>query len=261
MGLQGKLALVTGSARGLGRMAAVALAEQGCDVVVNYVRSAAAADELVAALRKSGVRAAAIRADMSVPAEVAGLVEAVRAEMGGLPDIVVNNAGPFIRERRCFADYTLEEIHGLIHGNLLGVMLLDHAVLPHMRSQRWGRIIHFGFAHAGEARGWPHRAVYAAAKVGLVSFTKTLAVEEAEYGITVNMICPGDVRGDNKEKTIAQVRDLVDEEAPRGRPGSGEDITRVITFLCDEASDYITGNVINITGGLDPIRTLPLRRS
>jgi 3-oxoacyl-[acyl-carrier protein] reductase len=140
---------------------------------------------------------------------------------------------------------------------MFGVMQLDQAVLGHMRERRWGRIIHFGFAHAAEARGWPHRAVYAAAKVGLVSFTKTLAMEEAEFGITVNMVCPGDVRGINKERTIDDVMYETDDEAPRGRPGSGEDVTRVITFLCQEESDYTTGNIININGGLDPIRTLP----
>lgn len=261
MGLGGKLALITGSAKGLGRMTALALAEQGCDIVVNYVKSANEAAELVRQLNRRGVRAAAIQADMSVSGDVQRLIEQTAAGMGRMPDIVINNAGPFIRERRRFAEYTLEEIRMLVYGNLVGVMQLDHAVIPHMRRQRWGRIIHFGFAHAAEARGWPHRAVYAAAKVGLVSFTKTLAVEEAEYGITVNMVCPGDVRGDNKERTIEQVKHETDSEAPRGRPGSGEDITRVIVFLCQDASDYITGNIINIHGGLDPIRTLPLRRT
>ncbi|WP_283653188.1 SDR family oxidoreductase [Paenibacillus sp. RC334] len=100
----------------------------------------------------------------------------------------------------------------------------------------------------------PHRAVYAAAKVGLVSFTKSLAVEEAPYGITVNMICPGDIRGANKEKSIADVIGLQDKETPRGRPGSGEDIARVIAYLCDEHSDFITGNIMDVSGGLDPIR-------
>jgi len=173
----------------------------------------------------------------------------------GSIDILINNAGPFVRERRLFGDYSLEEINYYTRGNLLGVMELDSLVLPGMREKKWGRIIHFGFGHAAESRGWPHRAVYAAAKVGLVSFTKTLAVEEAANGITVNMICPGDIRGGNKEKRIDEVEDVVDEESPRGRPGTGEDIARVIAFLCEDKSDFITGNIMDVSGGLDPIRT------
>lgn len=260
MGIKGKLALITGSAKGLGRMTALALADEGCDIVVNYVRSEAEAASLVAELKNLDVRATAVQADMARAEDVDRLVDTTFTQMGAMPDIVINNAGPFIRERRTFAEYTTNEMQGLLYGNLFGVMQLDHAVLPHMRQQRWGRIIHYGFAHASEARGWPHRAVYAAAKVGLVSFTKTLAVEEAEYGITVNMICPGDVRDGNKERTIADVSNERDAESPRGRPGSGEDVTRVIRFLCQEESDFTTGNIINIHGGLDPIRTLPLSK-
>jgi len=182
----------------------------------------------------------------------------VESELGGV-DVLINNAGPFIRERRLFTDYRPEDIHYLMNGNLVGTMLLDHRVLPGMRSRGWGRIIHFGFGHAGEARSWPHRAVYAAAKVGLVSFTKTLAMEEAASGVTVNMICPGDIRGDNKEKSIADVEGMIDEESPRGRPGTGEDVARMIAFLCLPESDFITGNTIDVSGGLDPIRNDPIR--
>ncbi len=141
-----------------------------------------------------------------------------------------------------------------MRGNLLGVIELDYLVLPMMRRKRWGRIIHFGFGHAAEARGWPHRAVYAAAKVGLVSFTKSLAVEEAVNGITVNMLCPGDIRGENKEKRIEDVERGSDQESPVGRPGTGEDVARTIAFLCQSQSDFLTGNIIDVSGGLDPIR-------
>ncbi|WEK53424.1 MAG: SDR family oxidoreductase [Candidatus Cohnella colombiensis] len=254
MKLLGRSALVTGSAKGLGRRTALELAAAGCNVAINYVSSQVEAEQLAVEITAMGRSAIAIKADIAQEEQAEHLVSAVEREWGGI-DILVNNAGPFIRERRLFGDYRPEDIHYLMNGNLVGTMLLDHRVLPGMRSRQWGRIIHFGFGHAGEARSWPHRAVYAAAKVGLVSFTKTLAVEEAANGITVNMICPGDIRGGNKEKSIAEVADILDDESPRGRPGTGEDVARMIAFLCMPESDFITGNTIDVSGGLDPIRT------
>lgn len=254
MKLSGRTALITGSAKGLGKRTALELAALGCEVAINYRSSREEALQLVREIEALGTRAVAIQANIGQAEEADRLVSAVEDQLGKV-DILVNNAGPFIRERRLFADYTLEEIHELVGGNLLGVMMLDHRVLAGMRSRRWGRIIHFGFGHAAEARSWPHRAVYAAAKVGLVSFTKTLAVEESQNGITVNMICPGDIRGGNKEKSIADVEGMLDEESIRGRPGTGEDVARVIAFLCQAESDFVTGNMIDISGGFDPIRT------
>ncbi len=258
MKLIGRTALITGSAKGLGRRTAIELAALGCDIAINYVTSRKEAEQLAEEIRSLGRRAIAIEADISRPDMADKLVSAAQSELGGV-DILVNNAGPFIRERRLFADYKPEEIHYLMNGNLVGTMLLDHRVLPGMRERGWGRIIHFGFGRAGEARSWPHRAVYAAAKVGLVSFTKTLAVEEAASGITVNMICPGDIRGNNKEKSIVDVAGMIDEESPRGRPGTGEDVARMIAFLCLPESDFITGNTIDVSGGLDPIRNDPIK--
>ena len=256
--LAGKTALVTGSARGLGRMTALRLAELGCDVAVNYVSSEGDAAALVDRLRSLGVRAESFRADVGDPAAPKELVENVERYFGAGVDILVNNAGPFVRERRRFADYTEAEAEALLQGNLLGPMRLDRLVIPGMRERRWGRIVHFGFGRAAEARGWPHRAAYAAAKVALVSLTKTLAVEEAASGITVNMVCPGDIRGEHKEMRIEDVRGLADPESPGQRPGTGEDIARVVAFLCEPASDYVTGNVVEVTGGFDPIRnTMP----
>jgi 3-oxoacyl-[acyl-carrier protein] reductase len=252
MELKGRRALITGSAKGLGKRTAQLLADAGCDVIVNYVASRDEAEALAESLRGRGVRAAAVQADVADPKQVERLAAEAERLLGGI-DILINNAGPFIRERRFFADYKPEEIIGLVNGNLLGVMLLDRLLLPGMRRRGWGRIIHFGFGHAGESRAWPHRAVYAAAKTALVSFTKTLAVEEAAHGITVNMICPGDIRGANKEKSIDDVRGEIDPESGR-RPGTGEDVARAIRFLCDSRSDFITGNLLDVTGGFDPIR-------
>lgn len=251
--MQGKVALITGSAKGLGKRTALTLAEQGCHIALNYVHSESDALALRSRIEDMGVRCIAVKANISRREDIIGLAEKVQGQLGTV-DILVNNAGPFIRERKLFAEYTDRDIFDMIDGNLVGAMLLDHLLLPGMRSKGWGRVIHFGFGHAAESRAWPHRAVYAAAKTGLVSFTKTLAVEEASNGITVNMVCPGDIRGGNKEILIAEAREMPDGETPLGRPGSGEDIARVISFLCHPDSDFITGNIMDISGGLDPIR-------
>jgi 3-oxoacyl-[acyl-carrier protein] reductase len=257
MKLQGRTALITGSARGLGKATALRLAEQGCNVAVNYATSRDEAEALSQRLSAMGVRSVAVRADIVNPGDLRALVAEVTDRLGAI-DILVNNAGPFIRERRDFIDYSLDEIEYLVRGNLLGVMELDRLVLPGMRRSGWGRIIHFGFSHAAEARGWPTRAVYAAAKVGLVSFTKTLAEEEAPHGITVNLIGPGDIRGDYKEKSIEEAAGVPDKETPVGRPGTGEDIARVIEFLCLPESGFLTGAILDVSGGLDPIQPLPV---
>ncbi|UJF36440.1 SDR family oxidoreductase [Paenibacillus hexagrammi] len=255
--MRGRTALITGSAKGLGKMTALALARMGCNVAVNYVNSEPEAAQLVRDLEMLGVRSIAVQGDVAKREDVARMVEETRQQLGAI-DILINNAGPFYRERRFFADYEWDDIDYLTRGNLLGVMELDHKVLPMMRKNRWGRIIHFGFGKAAEARGWTHRSVYAAAKVGLVSFTKTLAEEEAGNGITVNMICPGDIREPYKERTMDEARREADGETPVGRPGTGEDVARVIAFLCSPSSDFITGNIMDISGALDPIQPLPV---
>ncbi|OMF28102.1 3-oxoacyl-ACP reductase [Paenibacillus sp. FSL H8-0548] len=252
MGLNGKTALVTGSAKGLGKRTALQLAERGCNVVINYYESELEARQVQAQIEQLGVKAITVQADIATTEGAAKLADAAESWAGGV-DILVNNAGPFVRKRRLFSEYDEDTIIRLLHGNLLGVMLLDHRLLPGMRERKWGRIVHFGFGHAGEARAWPHRAVYAAAKTGLVSFTKSLAVEEAPHGITVNLIGPGDIRGVNKERSIAEVEEEYDNESPIGRPGAGEDVARVVLFLCDIQSNFLTGNVIDVTGGFDPI--------
>ncbi len=253
MELKGKTALVTGSAKGLGKRTALQLAEQGCRLIINYRESGPEAELVKRQIEQLGGEAITVQADITETAGVEKLAEVAESWSGGV-DILVNNAGPFVRKRKLFSEYDEETIIRLLHGNLLSVMLLDHKLLPHMRERGWGRIIHFGFGHANEARAWPHRAVYAAAKTGLVSFTKSLAVEEAPNGITVNLIGPGDIRGDNKERSISEVMHEHDLDSPVGRPGAGEDVARVVLFLCQSDSAFLTGNVIDVTGGFDPIR-------
>lgn len=251
--LKGRTALVTGSAKGLGKRTALQLAEQGCNLVINYLESEQEAIEVKSRIEELGVKAITVQADIATTEGAHKLADEAESWAGGV-DILVNNAGPFVRKRKLFSEYDEETIIRLLHGNLLSVMLLDQRLLPGMRQRKWGRIVHFGFGHANEARAWPHRAVYAAAKTGLVSFTKSLAVEEAPFGITVNLIGPGDIRGANKERSIDEAMEEHDSESPLGRPGTGEDVARVILFLCQSKSSFLTGNVIDVTGGFDPIR-------
>jgi 3-oxoacyl-[acyl-carrier protein] reductase len=250
--LKGKKALITGSAKGLGKRTAIELAKEGCHIMLHYLASETEVMQLKHKLEDYNVEVRLVKADICSFEGVQTIIDAIEAWDG--VDILINNAGPFVRERKLFQEYDDETIISLVQGNLLSVMLLDHRVLPYMRKKGWGRIIHFGFGHANEARAWPHRTVYASAKTALVSFTKSLAVEEAQFGITVNLIGPGDIKGDFKEKSIDEVIHYSDMESPVGRPGTGEDVARVIAFLCDMKSSYLTGNVIDVTGGFDPIK-------
>jgi len=124
-------------------------------------------------------------------------------------------------------------------------------VIPVMRRERFGRIFTYAFQGADHAPGWLFMSAFATAKVGLVSLTKTISIEEAEYGITANVICPGKIVGEMKEASIDEARLIKDEETPVGRSGTGEDIARTVSFLCDEKADMVTGAVIEVTGGID----------
>src|SRR5699024_10832856 len=136
---------------------------------------------------------------------------------------LINNAGPYIFERKKLVDYTDREWYDMIEGNLSAVFHLLKLTIPDMRKKNFGRIITYGFQSADTAPGWVNRSAFSAAKVGLVSLTKTIAYEEAEFGITANMICPGDITGAMKEANISEARKLDDVTTPIGRSGTGED--------------------------------------
>ncbi len=245
----GKVALVTGSAAGLGVQTVLALAKQGHDIVFSYLTSADKAARLQSEVERLGVRCVSVQADVSKKEDCRHLVSEAVRRLGSV-DILVNNAGPYIFEYKKLADYTYEEWELMVNGNLSSVFYLCREAIPLMRKNKWGRIVNFGFTQAGQASGWIYRAAYAAAKVGLVSLTRSLAQEECETGITVNMVCPGDIKGQNKEQTIAQAVEADNSVDGRvARPGTGEDIARTVLFLCSEQSDYISGTVIEVNGG------------
>ncbi|PLT34994.1 SDR family oxidoreductase [Bacillus sp. V5-8f] len=251
-----KIALITGGATGIGRTTAKVLAESGISVAFTYRKSKAEAENLANELASVyGVSGFAVKADAADESECKRAVSDIMGKYGKV-DILIHNAGPYIHERKSMAEYTSEEWRYLINGNLNGFFYMAKEIIPHMRKNKWGRIVTFGFEKSETAPGWIYRSAFAAAKSGLTSLTKTLALEEASFGITVNMVSPGDVIGKWKEESIDSAKERKDETVPVGRPGTGEDLARVIRFLCDEKSDFITGSVIPVTGGKDVLHKI-----
>lgn len=244
-----KTALITGGAAGIGKKTAFMLAERGYQLAINYRNSENEANHLAMVLEKTfGTKCIVIQGDVSNKDECMRIIEQMLSEYSSI-DVVVHNAGPYIHERKKLTDYSFEEWNYLINGNLNGVFYLSKIVIPIMRRQQWGRIITLGFDRVETAPAWIYRSAFAAAKAGLASLTKTIAVEEAEFGITANMVCPGDIVSEWKERNIEE--SFRGGGAPVGRHGTGEDIARVISFLIDEKSDFITGSIIPVTGGMD----------
>ncbi|MHC5269810.1 SDR family oxidoreductase [Enterococcus sp. LJL98] len=243
--MKDKVAFVTGSATGLGKMTAIALAKKGAHVAINYVHSQSEAQATVAYLQKEyGVQALAVQGDMGKAEDVARVVAEIETQLGAIA-ILVHNAGPFVGEKKTLSAYDFDEWHRMIAGNLDSAFYLLKATLPAMQTAQWGRVVFLGFDRVGQAPAWKHRAAYAAAKSGLASLMRTLALEEAPNQITMNMVCPGDIVGGMKEATISAVK----QQQPR--PEVGEDIARTIAFLCENDSDKISGTIIEVTGGRD----------
>ncbi|ETI67893.1 SDR family oxidoreductase [Neobacillus vireti] len=246
-----KTALITGGASGIGKQTAIQLAEKGYQLAINYRNSESEAVSLARQLTDSfGTKIITVQGDVANYDDCYRMVEETLSAFTAV-DILVHNAGPYIHERKKLTDYTLEEWNYLIQGNLSAVFYLSKLIIPLMRKQQWGRIITLGYDRVETAPGWVYRSAFAAAKTGLASLTRTLAIEEAVHGITANMVCPGDIINEWKEKNIEESIAAFEGTVPVGRQGTGEDIARVIAFLTDEKSDFITGSIIPVTGGID----------
>lgn len=242
--LQGQVAVVTGASRGIGRAAALALAAEGATVVVNYASSSQAADAVVAEITATGNEAVALQADVAQADQVDALFNTVMEKYGRV-DVLVNNAG--IARDTLLLRMKLEDWQAVIDLNLTGVFLCTRVASKIMLKQRSGRIINITSV-VGEM-GNPGQANYSAAKAGVIGFTKTVAKELASRGITVNAVAPGfiatDMTADIKAKE--EILKLI----PLGRYGQPEEVAGLIRFLAaDAAAAYITGQVINIDGGM-----------
>lgn len=236
--LSGKIALVTGASRGIGRGIAIALARAGCDVALNYRGSEAEAESAAAQIREGGRRAAAVRADVSRRAEVEELIGAVERGLGPIA-IAVNNAG--IARVQQIEEIREEDWNELIAVNLTSCFLVTQAVLPRMRARRWGRIVNVSSvaAQAGSIVG-PH---YAASKAGMLGLTRGYAKLVAKEGITVNAIAPALIATDMVTSNPNARPDLI----PVGRFGAVEEVADVAVMLA--GNGYITGQTINVNGG------------
>ncbi len=237
-------ALVTGGASGLTAGIAAALAADGFAHVAVTYRGSEPADTL-AAIERSGARASATKLDFSgaPDAITAALAQLVKSE--GPFDTLVHGVGTLIVKR--FVNLKVHDYEKLFDANVRSAVLACAAVLPAMRAARFGRIVVFGSNGSSETRPYRGFSLYQASKSALVAFARTLAVEEAEHGITVNAIEPGDIR--DKTQSREQARSA-ESPIPRGRPGSFEDLADVVRFLIAPERDFITGAVIAVTGGL-----------
>jgi 3-oxoacyl-[acyl-carrier protein] reductase len=243
-------AVITAGSKGLGKMAAEQLLKKGYSVTVTFRSDEKRIEGLKQEWAPFKERLQFIQGDITEKRDIVKIFDEVMKRFGRI-DFLINNAGPFIFERKRLVDYSDGEWHEIIDGNLNAAFHFLKRVIPLMRKQKFGRIITYGFQDAETAPGWKYRSAFSAAKVALVALTKTIALEEAEFGITANMVCPGDIVGDMKEANIAFSRGVPDTRTPVGRSGTGEDIARIVLFLCEEDSDMITGSVISATGGID----------
>ncbi|HRZ60490.1 MAG TPA: 3-oxoacyl-ACP reductase family protein [Rubrivivax sp.] len=243
-GLAGKVALVTGGSRGIGRAVVERLAGDGMDVVFFYRGNAEAAQGVVEAVAAAGGRAEALQADVTDAAAVAQAVERV-VESRGRIDLLVNNAG-IVRDN-LLAMLEDADIRAVLDTNVLGVFHVTRAVVPHMISKRAGKIVNLGSV-AGD-KGGRGQSNYAASKGAIQAFTRAMAVELASRKITVNCVAPGVI---DTEMSQA-VRDLAGEQVTQRillkRVGSADDVAHAVWFLASRFADYITGEVLHVDGG------------
>ncbi|MGZ3497326.1 MAG: 3-oxoacyl-ACP reductase family protein [Vulcanimicrobiaceae bacterium] len=242
--LTGRVALVTGSSRGIGSAIAAELARVGAHVIVNYAQRREAAEAVVDRISGALGSAQAEPCDVSSAEDVEQMIDRVNARFGQI-DILVNNAG--ILRDRSFRKLTLTDWHEVIETNLTSVMNCCHCVVPGMLQNGWGRIVNIS-SFVGQMGNFG-QANYSAAKAGIIGFTKTLAIELARNNITVNAVCPGFVATDMWQSVPTNVQQKILERIPMHRVAKPEEIACGVRFLCVEA-DYITGQSLNINGGI-----------
>lgn len=243
--LEGKVALVTGGSRGIGRAIAISLAEAGANVVVNYAGNEAAAEEVSAHIESLGRKALIIKANVGNSAEVDAMVKKTLEVFGQL-DILVNNAG--ITRDNLIMRMKDEEFDEVINTNLKGVFNCVRSVTRTMMKQRSGRIINISSVVG--SMGNPGQANYVAAKAGVIGLTKSAARELASRGITVNAIAPGFITTDMTDKLSDEMKAQLLLQIPLARFGQPDDIAKTVLFLASNEASYMTGQTLHIDGGM-----------
>ncbi|MFQ5816418.1 MAG: SDR family oxidoreductase [Terriglobia bacterium] len=239
-----RVALVTGASRGLGRSIALALAREGARMAFCYRSNRSAAQSTLRQIQACGVEVLAVQADVTRPQHAEKLVQAALKQFGRI-DILINNVGEF--GWRSVHESTIEEWEQILASNLLSVVYMSKQVIPVMRRQRWGRIVNLGAVGADRAFGQAKISAYAAAKAAVVAFTRSLAIEEARYTITINVVNPSIL--DDKNLTVEEARRIRDARFPAGRPPTAEDVTAAVKFFLGEEASYITGQALTVSGG------------
>lgn len=243
--LTGKVALVTGASRGIGKAIALRLAEAGADVIVNYAGSEAAAQAVVEQIVAMGRSSSKVRANVADAAEVQEMFRAITEQYGRL-DILVNNAG--ITRDNLLVRMKEEEWDEVIATNLKGVFNCIKAAARPMMKQRWGRIINI--ASVVGVLGNPGQANYTAAKAGVIGLTKTSARELASRNITVNAVAPGFIETDMTDKLAEEIKAGMLGQIPLGRFGQADEVAQVVCFLASDAAGYMTGQTLHVDGGM-----------
>ena len=240
-----RVALVTGSSRGLGRATALALAEAGHRLAVHYVRGEEAAAEVVDAIRAAGGDAIAFGADVADPDASIRLVEQVREAFGAL-DVLVNNAG--ITRDGLALRMKREDWDLVIGTNLSSAFHLSKAALRGMLREGWGRVVNLSSVVA--LRGNVGQASYIASKAGLIGLTKALASEYAGKGVTVNAVAPGFIESDMTDGLSDELRQAYLQQIPAGRFGQPEEVAAAVVFLASAAAAYVNGQTLTVDGGM-----------
>ncbi|MEB2298149.1 3-oxoacyl-[acyl-carrier-protein] reductase [Lysinibacillus xylanilyticus] len=243
--LEGKVAVVTGASRGIGRAIALKLANEGAKIVVNYSGSQAKAEEVVATIQENGGEAIAVQASVSKTEEVTALMDAAVKTFGSL-DILVNNAG--ITRDNLLMRMKEDEWDDVLDTNLKGVFLCTKAVTRQMMKQRAGRIINIS-SIVGVA-GNAGQANYVAAKAGVIGLTKTTAKELASRNILVNAIAPGFIETEMTEQLPEDLKQGMLTQIPLAKLGQPEDIAKAVAFLASDDANYMTGQTLHIDGGM-----------
>ncbi|HPU44140.1 MAG TPA: 3-oxoacyl-[acyl-carrier-protein] reductase [Dictyoglomaceae bacterium] len=243
--LDGKVALVTGGSRGIGRATALALSREGAKVLINYKGNEEAALETLKELKEVGGEGEIYKADVSIEEEVERMFSFLLEKWGKL-DILVNNAG--ITKDNLLLRMKVEDWDRVINTNLKGVFLCTKSAVKIMLKQKSGRIINISSIVG--LKGNIGQANYASAKAGIIGFTKSVAREVASRGITVNAIAPGFISTEMTLVLSEEMRKKILEEIPLGRFGTCEDVAAAVKFLASDEANYITGVVLNIDGGL-----------